>query len=173
MPHIIVTPLSRLREISEAHKAVRILTLINSATLVERPPHVAEKDHLFLGFNDIVEPQEGLVPPGEAHVRSIFEFADTWDRSLPMIIHCYAGISRSTAGAYMTSLYLNPDQDEMTLAQELRRRSPSATPNTRLIALADDLLGRRGRMVDAIRSIGRGADAFEGVPFILPIASDD
>jgi predicted protein tyrosine phosphatase len=105
---------------------------------------VAEKDHLFLGFNDIVEPREGLTPPGEIHVRSVFAFADTWDRAQPMIVHCYAGISRSTAGAYMTSLYLNPDQDEMALAQELRRRSPSATPNIRLISIADDILGRKG-----------------------------
>ena len=169
MPHIIVTPLSRLLEISEAHRASRIVTLINSATMVERPPHVAEKDHLFLGFNDIVETREGLTPPGEIHVRSVFAFADTWDRAQPMIVHCYAGISRSTAGAYMTSLYLNPDQDELALAQELRRRSPSATPNIRLISIADDILGRKGRMVDAIKSIGRGADAFEGVPFILPV----
>lgn len=170
MPHIIVTPLSRLGEISEAHRASRIVTLINAATKVERPRHVAEEDHLFLGFNDIFEPMEGMVPPGEAHVRAVFAFADTWDRVQPMIIHCYAGISRSTAGAYMTSLYLNPDQDEMALAQELRRRSPSATPNIRLVSIADDILGRKGRMVDAIRSIGRGADAFEGVPFILPIS---
>ena len=173
MPHLIVTPLSRLAEISESHRASRIVTLINAATLVERPRHVAEKDHLFLGFNDIVEPKEGLVPPGENHVRSVFAFAETWDRTQPMIVHCYAGISRSTAGAYMTSLYLNPDQDELALAQELRRRSPSATPNIRLVSIADDILGRSGRMVDAIKSIGRGADAFEGVPFILPIDGQD
>ena len=149
------------------------MTLINAATAVARPEHVAEKDHLALGFNDIVEPREGLTPPGESHVRSVFAFADTWDRAQPMIIHCYAGISRSTAGAYMTSLYLNPDQDELALAQELRRRSPSATPNIRLVSIADDILGRKGRMVDAITSIGRGADAFEGVPFILPISGKD
>ncbi|MGB8817932.1 MAG: tyrosine phosphatase family protein [Rhizobiaceae bacterium] len=170
MPHLIVTPLSRLQEIAESHRANRVVTLINAATPVTRPTHVDEKHHLFLGFNDIVEPQEGMTPPGENHVRQLLAFADTWDRSGPMLIHCYAGISRSTAGAYMTSLHLNPDQDEQSLADELRRRSPSATPNPRLIAIADDILGRKGRMVDAIRSIGRGADAFEGVPFILPIS---
>jgi predicted protein tyrosine phosphatase len=169
MPHLIVTPLSRLIEISEAHKASKVLTLINAATPVERPRHVAAENHLFLGFNDINEPREGLVPPGEAHIRQIFDFATKWDRAQPMIIHCYAGVSRSTAGAYMTSLFLNPEQDEMTLANELRRRAPTATPNIRMITMADDILGRGGRMVDAITSIGRGAECFEGVPFILPI----
>ena len=169
MPHLIVTPLSRLIEISEAHKASKVLTLINAATLVERPRHVAAVDHLFLGFNDINEPREGLVPPGEAHIRQIFDFATKWDRRQPMIIHCYAGVSRSTAGAYMTSLFLNPDQDEFALANELRRRAPTATPNIRMITMADDILGRGGRMVDAITNIGRGAECCEGVPFILPV----
>ena len=169
MPHLIVTPLSRLHEIAEAHRVSHVVTLINAATKVVRPGHVGESDHLFLGFNDIVEPQEGLIPPGEAHVRELLAFADDWDQQNPMIIHCYAGVSRSTAGAYMTSLHLNPDQDEMDLALELRRRAPTATPNAKLIAMADDILGRNGRMVDAIRSIGRGAECFEGVPFILPI----
>jgi predicted protein tyrosine phosphatase len=170
MPHIIVTPLSRLTEISESHKAERVLTLINAATQVERPGNIAEGKHLFLGFNDIVEPQEGLVPPAASHVLEILRFASEWDQSSPMIVHCYAGVSRSTAGAYMSALHLNPELDELALAQELRRRSPSATPNIRLIGFADDILSRQGRMVDAIKSIGRGADCFENVPFILPLS---
>lgn len=169
MPHLIVTPLSRLKEISEAHKVNRILTLINSATLVERPKSVTAEQHLFIGFNDIVEPTEGLIPPSEEHVHDILRFAADWDRLSPMIVHCYAGVSRSTAGAYMSALHLNPDLDEVALAQELRRRSPSATPNIRLIGFADDIMGRGGRMVDAIKGIGRGADCFENVPFIMPL----
>ena len=62
-----------------------------------------------------------------------------------------------------------PEQDEARLAMQLRRLSPSATPNIRLIALADQLLARQGRMETAIRTIGRGADAFEGEVFSLPI----
>jgi predicted protein tyrosine phosphatase len=56
------------------------------------------------------------------------------------------------------------------IAVKLREASPTATPNRRLIAVADDLLGRRGRMVDAIAAIGRGAEAMEGVPFTLQFA---
>lgn len=169
MPHIIITPLSRLTEIVEAHKAERVLTLINGATKVERPATIAEGKHLFLGFSDIIEPQEGLVAPAEFHVHEILRFASEWDQCAPMVVHCYAGVSRSTAGAYMSAIHLHPELDELALAQELRRRSPSATPNIRLIGFADDILGRKGRMVDAINSIGRGADCFENVPFILPL----
>ena len=84
-----------------------------------------------------------------------------------MVIHCWAGISRSTASAYIAASVLNPELDEVHLATRLRAASPSATPNPRLIALADTILDRKGRMMAAIADIGRGADAFEGTPFEL------
>ena len=87
------------------------------------------------------------------------------------MINCYAGISRSTASAYIIAAALAPKRDEAELAKTLRWLSPSATPNIRLVTLADAMLGRQGRMVEAIKAIGRGADAFEGVPFALPIDS--
>jgi len=64
---------------------------------------------------------------------------------------------------------LNPSLDEEMLAQRLRTVAPSATPNPSLIAAADALLGRGGRMTRAIAAIGRGADAFEGTPFQLSL----
>src|SRR5690606_26513061 len=115
------------------------------------------------------EAQEGMTLPGEAHMRTLLDFAKSWDRTRPLVINCYAGISRSTASAYIIAAALQPSRDARELAETLRRASPSATPNPRLVALADALLGRQGRMVEAIQSIGRGADAFEGVPFALNI----
>jgi len=52
---------------------------------------------------------------------------------------------------------------------ELRRLSATATPNIRIVSLADRVLGRDGRMVEAIDSIGRGEMAFEDVPFRLDL----
>jgi predicted protein tyrosine phosphatase len=86
-----------------------------------------------------------------------------------MVVHCYAGISRSTAGAFVAACALNPGRDEMALARELRRLSATATPNIRIVSLADRVLGRGGRMVEAIDSIGRGEMAYEGVPFRLDL----
>ena len=112
-----------------------------------------------------------MTPPGAEHIEQFVNFAKAWDQGSPLLIHCFAGISRSTAAAYITAIALNPEQDERMLAGLLRERAPSATPNPRLIAIADDILECKGRMVDAIASIGRGAEAFEGTPFILPIRS--
>lgn len=165
-----VSSLSRLKETVERTGATRMVSLINAGTPVERPQSIAADNHLFLGFNDIVDPVEGLVLPGEAHVSSLLDFVQGWDKAAPLVIHCWAGISRSTAGAFITACALTPDADEAELASVLRARAPSATPNARLVAIADRMLARDGRMIEAIRAIGRGADAFEGTPFEMPLA---
>jgi predicted protein tyrosine phosphatase len=55
--------------------------------------------------------------------------------------------------------------DEEDLAWQLRRLSPSASPNRLIVSHADAVLGRGGRMVAAVDAIGRGCEATEGVPF--------
>ena len=56
-------------------------------------------------------------------------------------------------------------------ARQIRDRSPTATPNARIVELADRILAREGRMVRAIEAIGRGVDVetWDGVPFRLDL----
>lgn len=164
-----VCPLARVQETLAATGATRLVTLLAAGTAFERPVSVARDDHLCLWVNDIAEEQAGLVAPASLHVEQLIGFARDWDRRRPLAVHCYAGISRSTAAAYIVAAALSPERDEAELAWTLRRLSPSATPNPRLVRHADALLAREGRMVEAIAAIGRGADAFEGTPFALPL----
>jgi len=164
-----VCPLSKVDATVASTRADRLVSLLAPGTTIIRPPAIAEHNHLWLSLHDIAEPQEGMTLPGEAHMRTLVDFAKSWDRAKPLVINCYAGISRSTASAYIVAAALQPSRGEAELALALRRASPSATPNIRLITLADDMLGRQGRMVEAVQSIGRGAEAFEGVPFALDI----
>jgi len=164
-----VCSLSKLPETVAQTDAKSVVTLINAEMPVPTPAGIAPDRHLNLSFNDIVDPVEGLVPASEQHVEVFLAFIRDWDRQAPLVIHCWAGISRSTAGAYVAACALNPQADEYRLAALLRERSPSATPNARIVAMADKMLARDGRMIDAIRGIGRGANAFEGTPFIMPI----
>lgn len=172
MPYLAVCSLARIAQTAHRHTPSHMLTVIADQTDVPRPGTVDQANHLDLRFNDIAVATEGLTAPGENHVRRIIGFARGWDRSAPMLIHCFAGVSRSTASAYIIALALNPDLDAQITANDLRLRSPTATPNPKLIALADDMLGRGGRMVDAVRAIGRGADCFEGTPFVMPLSGD-
>lgn len=164
-----VCSLAKVDETVARTGAERLLSLLAAGTEVVRPAAIAKENHLHLVMHDIAVAQEGMTMPGEEHVRNLLGFARQWDRVKPMVVHCYAGISRSTASAYIIAAALAPMRDEVELAQTLRALSPSATPNPRLIAVADALLERNGRMIEAIEAIGRGADAFEGTPFALKI----
>lgn len=169
LPTLHVSPLSKLDATVAACGASHLVSLINVAARVERPAGIAESRHLFLGMSDISQPMDGHVLAGRDHVERLLAFVRAWDRAAPLVIHCWAGISRSTAAAYITACALAPGRDEGEAADALRLASPSATPNARLVALADATLGRGGRMIRAIERIGRGADAFEGKPFLLPL----
>jgi predicted protein tyrosine phosphatase len=169
MSAIHVTPLSRLHETVERIGPSHLVTLINVATPVERPPAIAAERHLFIGVSDIAAPMDGHVLPSEVHVERLLSFVANWDQSKPLLIHCWAGISRSTAAAYITLLALRPERDAFAAARLLREAAPSATPNPALVAVADRILGRGGSMSGAIAGIGRGAEAFEGTPFHLPL----
>lgn len=166
---IIVCPLHSVHQLVEVHTASHVISLL--AEDGEHPAIEAIDDdhHLKLSFHDIAWEMEGMSPPRPHHVERIIEFGRAWPRRQPMVVHCWAGISRSTAAAFTLMCALNPDRDETELARELRQLSPSATPNPLMVSYGDDLLGRNGRMNDAVAAIGRGAMAFEGHIFAWPV----
>jgi predicted protein tyrosine phosphatase len=165
-----VCSLSRLYETVEETGARHVVTLLKDVELVVRPRGVTVENHLILGMDDITGPIEGYVAPAGEHIVKLIDFVRGWDRAAPLVMHCYAGISRSTAAAYVAACALSPERDELAIARALRRVSRTATPNLRLVALADDALGRDGRMNAAIEQIGRGVMAYEGDPFRLDLA---
>jgi predicted protein tyrosine phosphatase len=169
MPRIHVCSLARIDETVAATGARSLVTLLNPGTPVVRPPGIAPERHLYIGIADILEEAPDHVLPADAHVRELLDFVGAWDRAAPLLIHCFAGVSRSTAAAFISICALAPRRDEGEIALALRAASRTATPNARLVALADALLGRAGRMTRAIDDIGRGEDCFEGVPFALEI----
>jgi len=164
-----VCSLARMPETYRQIGARRMITLLNEGTPFERPAGLRASDHLVVSMNDIVEEAEGLVPPGLSHIEALIAFARDWDRVEPMLVHCFAGVSRSTAAACLIAAALKPERDPFELAQTLRRLSPTATPNALMIALGDDHLGKAGRLIEAVRGIGRGAETYEGVPFSLDV----
>jgi predicted protein tyrosine phosphatase len=164
-----VCSLARLHPIVDTTGARHVVTLMRDAHLVSRPRAIAVDNHLVLAMDDISVPLEGYTAPADEHVTELVRFLRGWDRQAPLVIHCYAGISRSTAGAYVAVCALNPQRDESAIAAALRRASATATPNRRIVEIADRLLGRNGRMIGAIEAIGRGIEAYEAGPFRLEL----
>lgn len=164
-----VCSLSAMPVLAERLGASHLLTLVSDLDGIGTPPGIGPDRHLRLRFNDIEAPLEGYVEPNAGHVERIIEFASRWEQDAPLIIHCWAGISRSTAAAFVSLCALNPDAAEDVIARRLRQHSPTASPNRLIVRHADEQLGRSGRMVRAIEAIGRGEMTTEGVPFGLPV----
>ena len=164
---IIVCGLNAAQGQIDLHCAKSVISILGPPTAHRDFAGIDQAHHLKLSFNDINMVTPGLIAPQMADARRLVRFINDWDATSPLLIHCWAGISRSTASAFAALCVLRPDADEMELAQELRATSASATPNRLITAQVDELLGRGGRMLKAVESIGRGADAFEGTPFVL------
>jgi len=164
-----VCSLSALADTVAASRARHVMTLINPETFPDTPQGVHPDRHLKIGMHDIVEVVDGMVAPSDEHVVELLEFVGAWDRQAPLVVHCWAGISRSTAAAFITACAVVPAASETDIAARLRQLSVTATPNRRLVSLADDVLGRQGRMVDAVDAIGPGRASPIGVPFVLDL----
>ncbi len=164
-----VCSLARLYATVNETGARHIVTLLRLTDRVERPRHIAPENHLVLAVDDIAAPMDGYTAPGEEHVARLIDFAGAWDRRSPMVVHCFAGISRSTAGAFVAACAINPERDEREIAQAIRQASKTAQPNARIVSIADRLLKRDGRMMRAIETIGPAEAAAEGTPFRLDI----
>jgi predicted protein tyrosine phosphatase len=168
--HIHVCPLSAVPLVVQRHAASHLLTCLKDHVLVETPPVIRPGNHMRLHIDDIAQPMDGKVAPDASHVAQLIAFTTTaWDRQGHLVIHCWAGISRSTAAAFITLCALNPEAPEDAVARLLRAASPTAYPNRLMVQLGDAALGRRGRMLEAVETIGRGEVASEAVPFSLPV----
>ena len=166
---LIVCPLHAVGDEIRRSSPARILSLLAPhQEAPEAPPGVPQ---LVLRFHDISRPTPGFVAPDRAMVAAILAFGAAWIEPGPLLVHCWMGISRSTAAAFILACAADSSRAELEIARALRRASPTATPNPLVVALADELLDRDGRLVAAAAAIGRGAEADHGSPFQLAARS--
>jgi predicted protein tyrosine phosphatase len=148
-----------------------MLTLMDDH--VETPPTIRPERHFRLRVNDIVEPAEGAIAPARHHIEDMLTFARTWRREAPFLVHCWAGISRSTAAAYIMLCDIKGAGYEQTIARELRALAPHAQPNRLMIKHADEILGRAGRMVAAVEAMGEARIVLETEPVEIRLLAED
>ena len=113
------------------------------------------QDRLCLRFHDIIEPQPGLVAPEPRHIDALLAFGRKLSRgsSPHLLVHCHMGVSRSTAAMAALLAQANPEADERALMSHVAELRPQAWPNMLMITLADEQLGRGGRLLEALRAL--------------------
>lgn len=170
-----VSSLPKVPHMVTTHRPSRVVSLLGPGTQFPVIAAMGNDQHHKVELNDIRKPIDGLVPPGETHITGLIGFLKTWDPDTPLLSHCWAGISRSSATAFIAACLHNPDANEGTIAQAIADASPTAYPNTLIVSIADSLMARGGRMVRAVESICsdeerviriRGLE--EAVPFSIP-----
>ena len=139
-----------------AGRATHVLSILDPdypepAAFAAYDPH----HRLTLRFHDIIGPWPGWAAPEPAHVEALIAFGAELDSAgeavKHLLVHCHAGISRSTAALATLLARHTPLGDEPAIFERIRAIRSIAWPNSRMIGFADDLLGREGRLSAALR----------------------
>lgn len=141
-----------------ARSVTHVLTLVDPET----PEITAFEDYddhhrREMRFHDIIEPAAGKIMPTPEHVAEILTFgqelADSSDTRQDghLLVHCYMGVSRSTAAMLSLLAQVHAEETEERLFERLREIRPRAWPNSLMVGYADAQLGRGGRLVEALK----------------------
>ena len=124
----------------------------------EFPPH----QRLSLRFHDVIEPAPDQLAPSRDDVAQLLQFGRTLAKPgaghLPvrhLLVHCHAGVSRSTAAATLILAQAQPDLSAREVLDRVAELRPRAWPNLRMLELGDALLGRDGEIVAAVAAVYR------------------
>lgn len=169
MPAVYVCPLARVPSAVAEVRPSHLITLLDPKDVIPTPDGVHPDRHLKIGVNDVTIPHPDHVAPESFHVERLIQFIDTWSGEAPLLVHCWAGISRSTATAFIALCMRNEGHDELAILRAMRERAPHIHPNRRIVTFADKLLDRDGRMIEAVDALGPGRIVYEGALFGVPM----
>jgi len=121
------------------------------------PPRFPESiSVLYLNFFDMDsdhEIRDRLPRPGDVpsagHAKAILEFGRQIPASSRLLLHCWAGVSRSTASAILLVAQALPGNEDMAI-EIVKAVRPQLCPNRRLVEVGDRLLGLNGRLVQSL-----------------------
>lgn len=116
-----------------------------------------EHEKLELRFHDNIDPRPGETMPTEDHVAALLAFGRDLMAEPPhdahLLVHCHAGISRSTASMALILAQHRPDLAAEAILAEVLRIRDKAWPNLRMLEMGDAMLGRGGAFPRAAHAI--------------------
>jgi predicted protein tyrosine phosphatase len=125
------------------------------------PTIVGTGDHLFeeylphqrleRQFDDVSYPNQYYMAPTREDVEAILEFAKSFNDESRVLVHCVAGISRSTAAASLVMMQAHPNMTAAEVFTEIVRIRPQAVPNILMLKHGGHILDRYNEIADAYR----------------------
>lgn len=125
------------------------------------PPAFAEfAPHRRLGlrFHDVIETNRpDRLAPSRADVERLLAFGRELGEveGIHLLVHCHAGVSRSTAASALILAQAHPELAAGEVFDRVAQLRPRVWPNLRMLELGDALLGRDGEIVAAVGPLYR------------------
>ena len=172
---IYVTNIDDLPGVARRIQPSDLVSLVPMEEQPRTPPGVDPARHLRLLIHDITKSDDAGVLPQSQHIQTLIDFIHGWKRDGPILLHCIAGVSRSSAAALITLVTLVPGREDEA-ARALRCAGPHFSPNRLMIHLADEILGTGGRLLAAYEAMGPADLCIEHpteveVPLLVPSTS--
>ncbi len=114
-----------------------------------------EHEKLELRFHDIIDPTPGMLAPEPEHVEALLAFGRDMTGATHLLVHCFAGVSRSTSSMSMILAQAMPDLPEDAVLAMVHGIRNKAWPNIRMMEFGDKLLRRNGRLIEATHALHR------------------
>lgn len=167
---IVISPYDGIKTALDRYSPTSVISILDQG---EQPPEmtgIAPNQHLKLSLSMASAEMTAPACPQQEdeRIRRLISFAGKVDWTHALLIHCRLGLSRSPGAAFIIQCALSPDRDEALFAEELRIYSERVEPSLMMVAKADEMLGRDGRMIDAIDNIGIGSQCMAGEIFQIP-----
>ena len=172
MSKIYVTNIDDLPDVARRIRPSDLVSLVPMEEQPCTPVGVDPARHLRLLIHDITKSDDAGILPQSQHIQTLIDFIRGWKRDGPILLHCIAGVSRSSAAALITLVTVAPGREDEA-ARALRCAGPHFSPNRLMIHLADDILGTGGRLLAACEAMGPADSSIERpteieIPLLAP-----
>ena len=156
-PRITICGILELSEHTNAG-VTHVLSLLGPSA--PDPPELAAfgpPRRMILRFHDLIEPKLDQIDPSREDVERLLEFGREVGKTpeAHLLVHCRAGVSRSTAAAALILMQANPEWPASVALDAVAAIRPRAWPNLLILELGDAILGRNGEIVAAACAIYR------------------
>ncbi|MEQ1931020.1 MAG: protein tyrosine phosphatase [Parvularculaceae bacterium] len=149
---VIVCSLAGAVDAYAKHRPARVISIASEEDGVPEFPGLRADRHLRL-YVDRESCAASIDQAARDRAAQIVAFLKDSAPGEDILVHCNRGVSRSTAAAYIILCKAAGPGTEVEIAKMLRRAAPFADPCPLLVSYADEILGRGGRMIEAIEDL--------------------
>lgn len=153
---VVVTSKNKVHDEVKRHGATHVISLLDPGDRLFMTPRIANCSRLHLSCEDVLGTADHNAPTLEL-VERLLEFGRNIPEDAVVVVHCFAGVSRSTAAAaalMAQELKLQGHADPVGEAlRRLTEQRPEACPNPVISDFADRLLGFDGAFHEACENV--------------------